>query len=361
MNSKQHAEAILENILLASYSTIGLGGPARFFLVGTSPEMLQDGLRFAREKNIPTQVLGGGSNIIFPDEGYRGLIIQIGMKGITFQHDGDSMLVTGAAGEPWDQFVLTCLKRGLSGIECLSGIPGCVGATPIQNVGAYGQEVADTIVSVRALHRQSLKLVEIASAECRFGYRQSRFKTDDNDQYIILDVTFRLRKNGRPAIRYPELQKFIDTSGGLDRLDSGTPVLLAVREAVLALRRQKSMVLDPQDSNSRSVGSFFTNPILAQHSFESLIERWEKSGDGNPIPSFASSQGIKVPAAWLVEKTGFHRGYRYRGVGISQNHSLALVNYNGTTKELLDLASMIESKVYERFSIRLEREPVVVL
>ncbi len=357
---RHQTEHILENIPLARYTTIGLGGPARYFFAATSTEMLRDGLRFALGKKLPVQVLGAGSNIIFPDEGFRGLVLQIGQKGVTFKDDGESVLVTASAGEALDRFILRCIDQGLCGIECLSGIPGFVGATPIQNVGAYGQEVADTIYSLRVLHRQSLTSMEMTAAECKFGYRQSRFRTGANNQYIILDVTFRLRKDGRPTIRYPELQKFIDTSGGLDRFESGASVLRAVREAVLTLRRQKSMVIDPQDPNTRSVGSFFKNPILTQENFRSLINNWKKDGDGNPVPSYASSKGIKVPAAWLIEKAGFQRGYRYKGVGISANHSLALINYNGTTKELLELAAIIKSNVYKKFLLRLEPEPVVV-
>lgn len=360
MNGSTHRITVPENILLAPWTTIGLGGPARYFLTATTPEMIQDGLRFSSGKKLPVQVLGGGSNIIFPDNGFRGLVLHIGLKGLTMEDDGDSVVVTAAAGEPFDEVILSCIEHGLSGLECLSGIPGSTGAVPVQNVGAYGQEISETLISLRALHRPSLSLVDIPAGECSFAYRQSRFKSAEKDKYVIISVVFRLKKNGRPVLRYQELQKMIDESGGLQRFENGSPALQAVRLAVLALRRTKSMVVDPEDPDSRSVGSFFTNPILNQESFQTLIERWKKIGDGNPIPSFVSSGGMKVPAAWLIEKSGFHRGYRHKGVGISANHSLALVNYGGTTKALLDLASTIEAKVHEKFSIHLEREPVLV-
>jgi UDP-N-acetylmuramate dehydrogenase len=357
MNIAHH---IRENIPLADYTTIGLGGPARYFLEASSQRMLEEGLQFASGKNIPVHILGGGSNIIVADEGFHGLVLHAGLQGITSTDEPDSVLVTAAAGEPFDRFIQSCIDRGLGGIECLSGIPGSVGATPIQNVGAYGQEISGTAVSVRVLDRQSLKAFELTARECRFGYRRSRFREEENNRFIILDVTFRLKKNARPVIHYPELQTLIDASGVLERSENGTPVLQAVRDAVLMLRRRKSMVINPQDPDSHSVGSFFTNPVLTQESFESLVRFWKKNGDGNPIPSFGSAQGVKVPAAWLVEKAGFHRGYAYKNVGISRNHSLALVNRGGTTKELLELASMIQSAVLEKFSIQLEREPVIV-
>ena len=353
-------EHIRENIPLSQYTTIGLGGPARFFLSVTSQRMVKEGLQFAVQKKLPVRIIGGGSNIIVADAGFPGLIIHIALEGMTFTSDGDSALVTAAAGESLDRFVQACIERGLAGMECLSGIPGSIGAVPIQNVGAYGQEISETMVSLRALDRQSLRSVELSAPECRLGYRQSRFKTVDSERFIILDVTFRVKKDERPVLHYPELQKLIDASGGLDRFVTGKPVLEAVREAVLTLRRKKSMVIDPADPDTRSVGSFFMNPILTLENFQSLIGYWKNNGDGRPIPSFTSDQGIKVPAAWLVEKAGFHRGYRHKGVGISQNHSLALVNYSGTTKELIELATMIQTKVLEKFSIHLDREPVTI-
>jgi UDP-N-acetylmuramate dehydrogenase len=298
--------------------------------------------------------------VIFADEGFRGLVIRIEMKGVEFLDDGDSVLVACAAGENWDELVQQCIARGLAGIECLSGIPGSVGATPIQNVGAYGQEVRETIVEVGTIDRQSLDAVTFSNADCRFGYRQSRFKSDEANRYVITGVAFRLRKNGEPTIRYPELQKFIGSSTDLQRFPPGRPQLDAVRAAVVTLRKRKSMVIDPNDPNSRSVGSFFMNPVLPEDDFNIVKTRWHESGRSEPIPTFPTENGIKVPAAWLVEKAGFKKGYRTGGVGVSDNHSLALVNRGGTAKELLDLARAIQEAVHARFGIHLEREPIVV-
>lgn len=346
-----------EYVPLADRTTIGLGGTARYFLSCNTPEDVLAGLRFAHDRRLPIQVLGGGSNILFPDEEYPGLVLHVGIRGTAFADDGDSMIAIVGAGEPWDAFVEHCVIDGLGGIECLSGIPGLVGATPIQNVGAYGQEVRDTIVDVKVLERSSGKIVSVPAAECGFGYRQSRFKGDDADRYVILEVRFRLRKSGVPIIRYPELQKHVEANVELETMGAGRPSLQAVRDAVIALRRRKSMVVDPSDPNSRSVGSFFMNPVLSQEAFENLKSRW---GGKQPVPSFPSPDGVKVPAGWLVERSGFPRGFTKGGVGVSERHALALINRGGTVRELLDLAASIQRRVYERFGVRLEREPVVV-
>jgi len=348
------------NVPLSEYTTIGLGGPAMHFAVCENLGQIREGLTFARDNRLRVHILGGGSNVIFADEGFKGLVAQIALRGVTFYEAGDSVDVIASAGEPWDQLVRSCIDRHLAGVECLSGIPGFVGATPIQNVGAYGQEVRETIVSLKAIQRDTLELTEFSGAECGFTYRQSRFKSNDAEEYIITEVTFRLRKNGRPEIRYPELGTYLESHANLSALESGRPVLEAVRRAVLALRRKKSMVVDPADPDSRSVGSFFMNPVLTGEEFLRLEERWKQRGMTDPIPTFQAGTGIKVPAAWLVEKSGFRKGHRSGGVGISPNHALALVNYNGSAHEILQLAAEIQAGVLERFGIRLEREPVVV-
>jgi len=351
---------ILHDVQLSPLTTIVLGGIAKYFVACQSVDHVCEALRSAQNQKLRVHILGGGSNVIFSDEGFNGLVIRIEMKGISYVDRGDSFLVTAAAGEEWDGFVEHCIARHLGGIECLSGIPGFVGATPIQNVGAYGQEVRETIVSVKALDRQTLRSVEFSNSECMFGYRQSRFKSNDADKYVITGVTFRLHKNGRPVIRYPELQKFITLTTDLNTIAEGEPALRAVREAVLTLRRRKSMVINPNDRNSRSVGSFFMNPILSINQLNDVKSRWQRGGGEGEIPTFPAGDKAKIPAAWLVEHTGFLRGYRSGGVGISENHSLALVNRSGTTSELLDLAIRIQHAVHERFGVMLEREPVVV-
>lgn len=351
---------VQQNVDLSAFTTIGLGGNARYVVSCQTPGQVCEGLDFAHKNNVPVHVLGGGSNVVFADEGFNGLVLCIQLKGLSFREEGSSVFVSAAAGEEWDGFVQRCVVAGLGGVECLSGIPGLVGATPIQNVGAYGQEVSETIVSVKAIDRQTHETVEFTNADCRFGYRQSKFKSTDADKYVVVEVTFRLTKHGRPEIRYAELQKFIASSANEQSLPNGEPALSAVRNAVLALRCRKSMVVDPNDPNSRSVGSFFTNPIISMERFEELQTRWKHSGGLAQIPTFLSGGKVKVPAAWLVEQAGFPRGYRNGGVGVSQNHSLALVNYGGTTRELLDLAVRIQDTVSKRFGIVLEREPIVV-
>ena len=333
-------EFIEDQTALAPRTTLQLGGPARYFAACRTPVEIRNALQWARAERLPVQILGGGSNIIFPDQGYAGLVLKIGLQGIEFSADTASV----GAGEDWDRFVAKCIDRDLAGVECLSGIPGLVGATPIQNVGAYGQEMRDILVEVRTLDRQSLEEVSFANAECDFAYRQSRFKRSDRDRYIILAVTCRLEPGGPAQISYPELQRRVGADASL----------AAVRDAVLALRRHKSMVIDPQDPNSRSVGSFFLNPVIGTDAFAAI------SRDHPDAPRFPAPDGVKVPAAWLVERTGFRKGYTRDRVGISDRHALALVNRGGTTRDLLALADEIQAAVEQTFGIRLEREPVLV-
>lgn len=359
-NSEKSTFKLHRNVPLSTYTTIGLGGNAAHFATCASVDELRQLLSFAKEKKIPVQIIGGGSNIIFADAGYPGVVCQVSLSGVAVEDNGEYAIVTAAAGEEWDAFVVSCIDHHLAGVECLSGIPGRVGATPIQNIGAYGQEVCNTIVSLNALQRDTLALVEFWTGECNFGYRQSRFKSSDADKFIITGVTFRLRKHGRPEIRYPELAKYFESRTDLTKLEPGRPGLSAVRQGVLALRKRKSMLIDPSDPHARSVGSFFVNPMLASQEFEDLKNRWEHSGHTEPIPAYPADEQIKIPAAWLVEHAGFHKGYRTGEVGISPNHALALVNYGGTTHELLDLARHIEAKVFETFAIRLAREPAII-
>jgi UDP-N-acetylmuramate dehydrogenase len=348
------------NIPLASFTTIGLGGAARFFAVCSDVSELRDALSYARNAHLRLHVLGGGSNTIFPDRGFDGLVLHAAMRGMRFQEEDEHVFLRASAGEPWDRTVETCTERGLGGLECLSGIPGLVGATPIQNVGAYGQEVADTVFSVEALNRTSQQKVSFSRKECRFGYRTSRFKQEDADRYVITAVTFSLTPHARPLIRYPELQRLLEDSIDLDTLERGRPALAAVRDGVLKLRRSKSMIIDPGDPNTRSVGSFFTNPVVSPEDFGTIEKRWRAGENADPIPHFPAGSSVKIPAGWLVEHSGFPKGFRKGNVGISVNHALALVNRGGTAAELLALAAEIEDAVRSRFGIRLEREPVIV-
>jgi len=343
-----------EQVPLAPYTTFGLGGKARYFVECGSEDEVRAALAYAAERRLPAYVLGGGSNVVFLDSGFPGLILRITLGGMELR-DGPSPEVRAGAGVDWDTLVQSMVQRGWTGVECLSGIPGTVGGTPIQNVGAYGQEVAETLVSVACLDRATLERRTFSAQDCAFGYRDSRFKRQDRGRYVVLEVTLRLARDQRPRIRYPELQRAVAELGGLEAVEPGDAVRL-VRAAVFALRRRKSMVLDPADPNTRSVGSFFTNPVLSAAAFADLGRRWKD------IPSFPADGGVKVPAAWLVEQAGFPKGYRRGGggAGISTHHALALVNLGGSSADLLALAEEVRAGVEQRFGIRLAYEPEVV-
>ena len=348
---------IFNDIPLSGYTTLGLGGPAKALVIASTVADLTTALKDAAQQGLPVLILGGGSNIVVPDAGFDGLVVKMGIKGRQMQFEGGDVLVHCGAGEDWDAFVRFVVGQGLQGIECLSGIPGSVGATPIQNVGAYGQEVGERIVTVAAIDRQSLEPVTISHDECGFGYRTSRFKTVDAGTYVITGVTFRLSMGGSPVLHYEELRKFIAETTRMNSIPPGRGSLETIREAVIALRKKKSMVLDPADPNTKSVGSFFTNPVVSPEKFAAIGSAWKGEG---AVPSFPAEGGVKIPAAWLIEQAGFPKGYRMGGVGISTNHSLALINAGGTTEELLKLAETIRARVRGKFGVDLEREPVVV-
>jgi UDP-N-acetylmuramate dehydrogenase len=349
-------QGLRENVKLSEYTTIKLGGAARYFIDCYSADKIKEALAFAGENNLMPYIIGGGSNIVFPDGGIDGIVIRNKILGIVFgeENAGYAAAVSGG-GENWDEFVRLCIDNGLAGLECLSGIPGSVGATPVQNVGAYGQEVKDTIVSVNAIERETLKDIVFTNEECCFAYRESRFKKEDKDKYIITSVTFRLEQNGEPVIKYNELQNYLDSNPSFSSLPSGRERLTAVRDAVIGIRKRKSMVIDPADPDSVSCGSFFMNPVISIDRFGALQSKWT----GLQIPNFSSADGVKIPAAWLIENSGFKKGYTKNGVGISSSHTLALVNRGGSAKALLELAEEITSAVEEKFGITLRKEPVV--
>jgi UDP-N-acetylmuramate dehydrogenase len=345
---------IVEHVPLASRTTLELGGPARFFAEVTEEAELGELLAYAEARAIPVRILGGGSNLVVSDAGFDGLVIAIRTRGMEMQWDGDRVLVTAAAGEVWDAFVARTVEMGLAGLECLSGIPGLVGATPIQNVGAYGQEVSDTVVAVRVFDRRARRVVMLGPAECAFSYRDSALKRDP-DRFVVLAVTFALISGGSPTVRYGELEK---------ALGHGPRTLARVRETVLALRRAKSMVLDPADPNRRSAGSFFTNPIVDAACARAIVERAIGAGwvaDPSEVPRWPLPDGrVKLAAAWLIERSGFPKGTRRGTVGVSTRHALALVHHGGgTTRELLALAEEIVAAVRATFGVELEREPVL--
>ncbi len=345
---------IREHVALGPYTTLGLGGPARYFVACRNDEEIAASLRYAARNGLRIAVLGGGSNSIIADEGFDGLVLHIETRGIVPVDSPGSDTFAVAAGEPWDDVVRFAIAQGLSGIECLSGIPGSTGATPIQNVGAYGQEVSTTIASVDVLDIRSLEPRRLTNGECCFGYRTSMFKDTDAGRFIVTSVTFRLSREGVPGIAYAELARTIERQRGGGPLPRGVEGLTIVRDAVLALRRSKSMVIDPSDPNSRSVGSFFTNPVVSTDAAQRLRSRWPD------MPQFPVGDSVKLSAAWLVEHAGFPKGYREGGAAISDHHALALVNRGTTAHDLLALATKIQTRVQNEFSIRLEREPVIL-
>ena len=344
---------ITENAPLAHYTTLGVGGPARHLVEAATEGQALEALDMASSRGWPVFILGSGSNVLFADTGFPGLVLRIATKGIEVT---DSNCLTAAAGEDWDAFVRLSVKRELAGIECLSGIPGTVGATPVQNVGAYGEEVGDTIRSVRVLDRQTGRFQEMSNPECGFAYRSSIFCTSQRDRYVIFAVTFELKPGGRPSVTYPDLESFF---GG--RVDAASP--WEVRQAVLLIRQSKGMLLDPTDPESRTAGSFFKNPVISEDALlvaEAAARRLGLLAESQSLPKFKTAAGTyKIPAAWLIEQTGIKKGYGTGHVSTSSRHALAIVTRPGATAaEVLEFAQQIRSRVEAVFGIAMELEPV---
>jgi UDP-N-acetylmuramate dehydrogenase len=336
-------------VALAPRCTLGVGGPARHHLRVADADAVRAALEWAAARGLAVLVLGGGSNLVIADAGFDGLVLEIDARGLRIDDDGR---VIAAAGEPWDALVAACVARGLAGLECLSGIPGRVGGTPIQNVGAYGQEVADAIERVRAFDRRVGSVVEIAARDCGFAYRQSRFKGADRGRFVVLEVEFRLLPRGAPRLEYPDL---------IAALGAAPPTLAAVRAATLAVRRRKGMVLDAADPDTRSCGSFFMNPVV-----DATIHAALRDDAGVPAPAFAAVAAdgrsmAKVPAAWLIERAGFTKGTVRGAVGLSSKHPLALINRGGATaREVVAFAREVQRGVERRFGVTLRVEPEFV-
>jgi len=345
---------VRENVALAPMTTIRIGGPARYYAVVTDTDALSAGVAWARSRGLPLFVLGGGSNIVVADAGYPGLVLHVSICGVETHFDGGDVVVTAGAGEEWDSLAAHCIAQGWTGFECLSGIPGRVGATPIQNVGAYGQETSETLVSVEALDLAADQVVDLSVSDCEFGYRTSRFKTRDRSRFIISRVTYRLAANGAPAVRYPELHRYLSDQGIKNPSPSN------VRDAVLAIRRRKAMVIDARDPDSRSVGSFFVNPTVTRPEFDRI--RQSLGSAGEQLPAFpAADDRVKLSAAWLIERAGINRGYIHGGVGTSTKHALAIINRGGgTATEVVELKQLIQQRVVEEFGVMLQPEPVFV-
>jgi UDP-N-acetylmuramate dehydrogenase len=334
----------LADVPLAPLTTLGVGGAARWFTHASSVDEVKRGQRWAVDRSVPLLVLGGGSNLVVADGGFPGLVMQMTIAGCEVRESGDEAVIEAGAGEPWDRVVERATDRGFAGLEGLSGIPGSVGRTPIQNVGAYGQEVADTILRVTALDTQTGEVGEIAAADCGFSYRQSRFKQEDAGRFIVCGVAFGLRR-GDPTITYPDVRSW------MERRHVSHPTVSDVRAAVLEIRRSKGMVLDAADPDTRSVGSFFMNPIVPANRQLELASPGFPMGDGR----------VKVPAAWLIERAGFEKGYTLGLVGLSSKHPLAIVNRGGATAAaVIDLACRIKQAVLDHFEVALRPEPVFV-
>jgi len=330
---------------LRQCTTLALGGQARRFVEARDDRALVETVRECDARGEPAFVLGGGSNVVFADEGFDGTVVRVATRGIAF--DDESVHV--AAGEPWDDLVALFASTNRAGVECMSGIPGLVGATPMQNVGAYGQEVKDTITDVRVWDRRSGAQLTLSREACRFSYRHSMLK-EQSDRFVVLRVTFRPERSSESApIRYAELARALGAREG-ERAD-----LRRVRETVLALRRGKGMVLDPNDPDTTSAGSFFTNPTMDEAAYDALRRR---AGD---VPRFSEGDRVKVPAAWLIERAGFAKGTARGPAAISSKHALAITNRGGaSTKDVLALAREIRDAVHARFGVTLVAEPVLV-
>jgi UDP-N-acetylmuramate dehydrogenase len=347
---------LLENIPLAPLTTIKIGGPARFFVEARNIVEVQEAFSYARSRGLPLFVLGGGSNLMIADVGWPGLVLKVAIQGIDQRsgHNEDGKILFDAgAGESWDKFVSHAVIARCAGVECLSGIPGSVGGTPVQNVGAYGQEVAETIVSVQVLDTKDGQVRELCPEACDFSYRSSIFNTTERRRFIVLRVTYALTPGGKPRIAYADLKRHFE---GRETM----PDLAETREAVRHIRALKGMLITPGDPDCLSAGSFFKNPVVSEEQHEDLKLR--AAARGLTLPSYpALETRKKVSAAWLVERSGFAKGFGFGRVGISSRHALAIVNRGAATAaDVLALKEQIQHRVEEIWGVHLEAEPVMV-
>jgi UDP-N-acetylmuramate dehydrogenase len=350
-----------ENKPLAPFTTFGIGGPARWFVEAASEEDIAEAAAWARERGVALFVLGGGSNLLVSDAGFDGLVLHVGLRGIEGFDAPDAAgqkIYRAAAGEDWDHCVQLTVEDSCAGVECLAGIPGTVGGTPVQNVGAYGQEVASAIERVRAFDLLEQVFVEFTAPECDFAYRHSRFNSTDRGRYIVTRVDYRLTRGGAPTLRYADLNKALME----DRPEGAQPSLVEVAAAVRRVRQAKGMLMVEGDPDCRSAGSFFKNPIVTTDQMRQIA-----AASGREAPRFPAGTGsenagrAKVPAAWLIEQAGFAKGYALGAAGISSRHTLALINRGSArAAEIVALAAAIVETVEAKFGLRLEMEPVLV-
>jgi UDP-N-acetylmuramate dehydrogenase len=348
-----------ENKPLAPFTTFGIGGPARWFVEAASEDEIVEATAWARQRGLALFVLGGGSNLLVADAGFDGLVLRVGLRGVAAAAAEPvgvahaQRVYRAAAGEDWDRFVERTVEENCAGMECLAGIPGTIGGTPVQNVGAYGQDVASAIERVRVFDLDERVFREFSATECRFAYRRSRFNSTDRGRYVVTRVDYRLTIGGAPALRYAELQQALQES----MKDGMHPSLVEVAAMVRRIRRAKGMLLVAGDPDCRSAGSFFKNSVVSEEQVGRI-----RSATGKEPPRFPAGPGyVKLPAAWLIEQAGFAKGFAMGAAAVSSRHTLALVNRGGATaQEVLSLAGEINAAVETRFGIRLEMEPVLV-
>jgi UDP-N-acetylmuramate dehydrogenase len=348
--SPDHAFAPQADIPLAPFSTLRIGGAARWFIRAESLDDVAAADAWCAERHVPLFVLGGGSNLVISDEGFDGLVLHMAMSRHLVSGTDEGVAAWAQAGTVWDDLVAAVVSRGVAGMECLSGIPGTVGGAPVQNIGAYGQEVAGTLEQVTAFDRRDHDLVRLSRRDCRFSYRMSRFKGEDAARFIICEVSFSLPR-GRVTTSYPDVERY------LRERRISNPSVEDVRAAVLDVRRSKGMVLDAADPDTRSVGSFFTNPVITAADRDRVA-----SIAAEAPPAFqVSDDRVKIPAAWLIERAGFAKGFTDGPAGISTKHPLALINRGGATaRDVLRLATRIKRQVNDRFGVCLQPEPIFV-
>ena len=347
---------IEENKPLAPFTTFGIGGAARWFAEAASEDEIAEATEWAAQRGVPLFVLGGGSNLLISDTGFDGLVLCVGLRGIMAADEPGCRIYQAAAGESWDHFVAFSTEDGCAGIECLAGIPGTVGGTPVQNVGAYGQEVSSSIERVRAFDLGTRAFVEFAASECGFAYRRSRFNSTERGRYIVTRVDYRLIPGGAPTVRYADLQRALAETVGKEAS------LAEVAAQVRRVRQLKGMLLVEGDPDCRSAGSFFKNPVVGEEQLREIAAVCGKEPPRFPAGPETENQGkVKLPAAWLIEQSGFSKGYTLGRAAVSSRHTLALTNRGGASAaEVLALASQITAAVEARFGIRLAMEPVMV-
>lgn len=345
---------IESDVSLAQWCTLGVGGPARAFCRAESEDDVLEALRWGESHELAVTILGGGSNVVIADRGIDGLVVQIAIAGVETSDTNQHRRFSVGAGEPWDQFVASTVDADCAGLECLSGIPGLVGGTPVQNVGAYGQDVSETITEVSVIDRAQRVSLTMSAADCGFAYRSSRFKHADAGRFIVTRVNFRLRPGGAPTVAYADVVAHFQQAG------IASPTLRQVREAILQIRRRKGMVIEEGNPANQSVGSFFVNPVISRANFEQLMAAAADSGES--VPHYPLPNGdVKVPAAWLIEHAGYRRGYDAGPVGVSPFQSQAIINRGAARAEdVMTLACDIKRAVWQKFGVAIVPEPVFV-